>query len=200
MSQTPGCFGSVLYHDATARRCSVCPFVETCKTTATQNKAEIDTWFGNLVAANKSSRKARKMVVAGPQAVASPTSAASTTASTPAVAVVNADGASSSDLNKKPREFVERWTAKGIDFKAHKSGKNGFELCGNKFAAVAMQFFMDNAGGVTKLQLTDELIAKCGSRGQGWGMGTAASHAGIVIEAFEYLGIIHQVSGKIYLR
>ncbi|WEU67332.1 recombinase [Xanthomonas phage JGB6] len=100
-------------------------------------------------------------------------------------------------LSVKAQEFVDRWTGKSIDFEAYKSGVNPFVLSGNKFASVAMQFLMDR-GSCTKMELTDYLIEHAGARGH-WGMGTAGSHAGIVFDAFEHLGIITILEGKAHL-
>lgn len=194
MSQNPGCFGSVLYHDTDGRRCSVCPLKEACSSKVSESKGVLDTWFKDLVASNKSVRSAQKArkVVAPNVVVSAPTADPQTQAKTTAATGPNP---ATAHLNKKPREFVDRWSAKGIDFKAYKTGVNGFTHCGNKFAAVAMQFFMDNPLGVTKLQITDELIAKLN-----WGCGTAGSHAGIILEAFEHLEVITVTGGKAYLR
>jgi hypothetical protein len=194
-----GCFGSVLYHDAKSRRCQACPRLESCATEAAENKTKMKTWYDDMLA-SKSSTTRRKMAAIGPQTKDTPKRTQSRRAASVAVERKNESGASTTTLNKKPREFVERWMDKNIDFMAYKRGENGFAFSGNKFASVAMQFFMGNPHGVTREQLVDELIEQCGARGNKWGIGTAASHANIVIDAFEFLGIVHQMSGKIYLR
>ncbi len=198
MTNKLGCFGSIIYHDAEHRRCKACPFLAECSQEVAENKEKLTSWYKTLTTTSKSARKTRKMGSVGiaPSVKATRTPS---TAATSTVAMQNDDGVATTTLNKKPREFVERWIQKGIKFKAYKDNINGFELCGNKFAAVAMQFFMNNPT-VTKAALIEELIAKCGSRGQGWGMGTAASHAGIVLESFLFLGIIVQSGGNYHLR
>lgn len=198
MTTEIGCFGSVLYHDAESRRCSVCPMLEACKVTTAENKTKLDAWYDTLVTSK--SKAARNAAATGFAPVATTTRTPSVAARTVSEPLVNAEGTATTTLNKKPREFVERWMQKGIKFQDYKNGVNPFEYSGNKFAAVAMQFFMDNPGGVTKMELVDELIAKCGTRGQGWGSGTACSHANIVLEAFGYLGITIDTGGKTYLR
>lgn len=191
-----GCFGSVLYYDVGGRRCGACPHFQQCGEQVVVNKASLESWYADLVKSNKESRSTRKMVALTNEPVALPTTQPDTISSKTATRV---SVAATSNLSKKPAEFIDRWNSKSIDYLAYKTGVNGFTYCGNKFATVAMQFFMDNPAGVTKGELTDELIAKAGGRGP-WGIGTAGSHAGIVLEAFEYLGIITLSGGKAYLR
>src|SRR5690606_18220491 len=93
-------------------------------------------------------------------------------------------------LPKKPQQFVDNWCKKGIDLQAYQRGINPFDACGNKFAGVAMGVFMRGGSGgtpgvATKDDLIDTLMAECK-----WKVGTASSHANIVFDAFEYLGII----------
>lgn len=196
MSVQPQCFGSVLYHDAEARRCNACPLLETCIVKVAENQAVVKSWLNDITAAKPALRKMRAAANLGSEPIASPTS---TPRASRVVTRAKDPASATANLSKKPGEFVDRWTEKGIDFKAYQEGRNGFLQSGNKFAVVAMQHFMDNPLGVSKLELTDVLIKKAGGRGD-WGMGTASSHAGIVFEAFEYLGIITVSGGKAVLR
>lgn len=187
MNDQIGCFGSVLYHDAASRRCSNCPQLSECKIETAANKEKLDQWFASLTDDNKKRKRGERGVQAISAPIATPRAAASTTETKPLIET-------GKSLNKKPKEFVERWCKKGIPFDQYREGKNPFKTCGNKFAAVAMDYFLEHKE-VDSSDLNDEFQAKCG-----WQAGTAASHVNIIYDAFEYLGIITVHGKKAYLR
>jgi adenine-specific DNA glycosylase len=186
-----GCFGSVLYHDATQRQCSVCPFVDDCAAEVNKNKAALDKWYNDLTAESKVPAKDRR----AKRAMLGTVTVVETKDSPRSIVNVSQQNvtATGKPLAKKPNEFVNRWKAKGLDFEAQKQGINAFTMSGNKFAAVAMALFLEK-GEVTKrdlvLRFEEELK---------WGSGTAFSHANIVFDAFEYLGVIAVAGSVAYL-
>lgn len=199
MTAAPGCFGSVMYHDAGSRRCMVCPHLDNCKLEVAENKQKLEEWAESIKSSDRTTAAKRKRACAS---LGKPT----TTRVRKAVAATTDDAASAStpkaDLTHLPvkvREFVQKWEAKGIDFKAYRNnpGVNPFASSGNRFAVAAMDLLL-REGSVTKSQMTDHLIDHGGARGP-WGSGTACSHAGIVLDAFEHLGIITLHEGKAHL-
>lgn len=181
MTTTLGCFGSVLYHDPAGRRCNACPFKTDCAQEVVENKEKLKTWYTALSSDKQDKLKGKLL---GIEPKARRTRAATATASATTTHEPRLIGSNGKALvNAKPKEFVQKWTDKGIDFMAYKRGVNGFDVCGNKFAKVAMQFMMDEKS-ITKDRLIDHLVSELK-----WGLGTAASHANIILDAFEYLGI-----------
>lgn len=190
MDEKIGCFGSVLYHDAESKRCQGCPLLSECSSEARSNKDKLNTWFVALRDQGKT-RSSKQAGARGMQAIAAPTAAPRVVASVTATKPLTNSG---KILPKKPREFVEKWCKKGIKFEAYKEGTNPFTHCGNKFALVAMEYFMANKK-VEKNDLNDVFQQRLG-----WGAGTAASHVNITFDAFEYLGIITVHGPTGYLR
>lgn len=193
-----GCFGSVVYFDPQGRRCNACSLKGDCQVKVTENESQLGELMAKLQGKDKTTSKARKraMSAATPSSDGLKSESVTTHAThetKTAVKVSNTSG-----LNVKAAEFVHRWETKGIDFAATKSGVNPFVGSGNKFAVVAVDLLLAN-GSCTKLEMTDHLIAHAGARGP-WGSGTACSHANIVFEAFEHLGIIEVTGGKAYLK
>lgn len=198
MTAAPGCFGSVMYHDAESRRCTVCPHLDNCKSAVAENKQKLEEWAQSIRGSDRSTAAKRKRACS---ALGKPTATR-----VRKVEVVTTDDASApapkADLTHLPvkvREFVQKWEAKGIDFKAYRDnpGVNPFASSGNRFAVAAMDLLL-REGSVTKLQMTEYLMEHGGARGP-WGSGTACSHAGIALDAFEHLGIITLHEGKAYL-
>lgn len=186
-----GCFGSVLYHKIGTARCKSCSLLEACSQEVAENKAKLETWYADLVSKEKVKRASKRVGHRGIESITAPDAAPRARSTTTATTPLRDTGKA---LNKKPKQFVDNWCAKGIKFADYKDGVNPFERCGNKFAVVAMAYFMANKV-VTRLQMTEELMDKCG-----WLPGTAASHSNIVFDTFEYLGIIEVTEGKGYLR
>ena len=195
---TVGCFGSVVYHDPKGRRCSACPQFTACAEKVAENATILNDMMDKVKAADRSTARSRKRAV---------------TLATPSSLAVNSEssvkhetreekpivkGSDTSALNVKAAEFVQRWESKSLDFEATKRGENPFAGSGNKFAHVACDLLLQK-GECTKMEMIDHLIANAGGRGP-WGAGTASSHANIVFEAFEHLGIIVVTSGKAYLK
>lgn len=193
MNTRIGCFGSVLYHSAASARCQACPLLQDCIQQVNQNEVKLKEWYEALIDAAPNARKKREMgkrgiaPISAPEAM--PVKRDSVTASKPLAAT-------GKRLMKKPQEAVDRWCAKGIKFDAYMDGVNPFTGCGNKFAEVAMQFFMDNER-VHKHALIDHFVATLG-----WQIGTAGSHVNIIFDSFEYLGIIsvHGPEGYLFKR
>ena len=178
-----GCFGSVLYYKEAANRCQACPLQVDCKAEVAINKEKLGNWFKELRAQAKTRSTSQARGKRGVQAISAPDAQPRVAAVVVATAPLTASG---KVLPKKPKEFVEKWCKKGIKFEDYKQGVNPFKSCGNKFAEVAMQAFMDAPQGLlTKSQLCDVFHAQLG-----WHFGTAGSHANIVFDAFEYLGMI----------
>lgn len=194
---TVGCFGSVVYHDPEGRRCNACPLLDKCKEEVVTNRVKLDTALAAIKTADKSTAKARKRAMKVLASDSEPTKPVATMKTESSEKKEPRKGSNTSALNVKAAEFVNRWEAKGLDFASYKDGHNPFVLSGNKFAMVAMQYLMEH-GSCTKLEMTDHLIANAGGRGP-WGPGTAGSHANIVFEAFEHLGIVAITGGKAYL-
>jgi hypothetical protein len=193
MDNKIGCFGSVLYHEPGSARCSACPLQAECKVEVDANEAKMQKWFTALRDNASATRKVGRRGVAAIHAPeASPRVVATITSSAP---LLN----SGKKLPKKPQQFVDNWCKKGIEFDAYQRGVNPFEGCGNKFAGVAMGVFMRGGtdgtpGCATKDDLIDAFTVECK-----WLLGTASSHANIVFDAFEYLGIISVHGQRGYL-
>lgn len=181
MTTKIGCFGSVLYHDPTGKRCSSCRLLAECAAEVAVNQKKLQEWYDALRADATTSKSAKRIGARGLSAIEGPTVTPRVEATVTATQPLIATGKT---LNKKPREFVERWMAKGVQFDAYKADINPFATCGNKFATTAMAYLMEKQS-VTKNDMIDHLVATLG-----WGLGTASSHASIVFDAFEYLGII----------
>lgn len=193
-----GCYGSVLYHDPDGRRCSVCPVLADCKEQVAANRIKLDAALDALKKADKTTAKARKRAVATVVAASEPIKSEKSSATTTRESKPAATASDTSGLNVKVREFVVRWESKGLDFTSYQEGVNPFVMSGNKFAIEAMRLLMEK-GSCTKKEMVDWLIDHAGARGP-WGCGTAASHANIVFEAFEHLGIIAISGSTAYLR
>lgn len=194
MNDRIGCFGSVLYHAADSARCQACPLFQDCAAQVTKNAAELQEWYEALIDAAPNARSKRKMGQRGIKTIRAPEAMPIKRATVTATKPLDASG--KVPLNKKPREHVERWCARGVDFAAALRGENPFKGCGNKFAEVAMDFFLANKGKkVHKHALNDEFQKTCG-----WAAGTAGSHVNIVFDAFAYLGIIDVTEQEATLR
>lgn len=191
MTETIGCFGSVLYYDQEGRRCSRCPLAADCKVAVAANKSKLEALLQTVKADPKKSASQRKMAAKGIETNARPTSPGRTVASAPAAIKPITTG---SGLNKKPAAYVEAWARKGLRFEAAREGVNPFIGSGNKFAVVAMEILFAYRT-ISKDDMTEELIKRLG-----WGPGTASSHAGIIFDAFAYLGIIKVFGDKAELK
>jgi hypothetical protein len=196
-----GCFGSVLYHDASSKRCEGCAFLQDCTSETAKNKSVLSVWFKTLTqeAKQPNARKITARQASGvKEIIKSEPEVRKGQPSPSRVKVAGSDG-----LNKKPKEFLEKWTASGITFTEHHKGNNPFQRCGNKFAMVAFDLFVnkyneqdthEHLGVVTKDDLINEFVDKFK-----WGIGTASSHTNIIFEVFNFTKVIeiHNGSGKL---
>ena len=166
---------------------------ETCKVEVAANEAKMQEWYAGL---RENARSRKQVGERGMQAIAAPEATPRKIEVVTATAPLTLSG---KPLRKKPQQFADLWCKKGIKFEDYKEGKNPFTDCGNKFAAVAMDLFLNGGkDGVKGMASKDDLIYTFMDK-LNWQIGTASSHANIVIDAFEYLGIISVHEPRGYL-
>lgn len=178
MSKKIGCYGSVLYHDPAARRCSACPLLTDCKTEVAANKSELEAYFvaaqgeegANQTTATK--RIIRKIV-------REQTEPSKTTEGVKQPAQVKGI----EKLPAKCRVLVQRWYDAEVDFSAAQRGENPFAATRNEFAKVAMDILFE--GEITQGDMIDQLMARLN-----WKLDTAVSHMGQIRAMFPFLGIM----------